>query len=224
MVNQYKEMSKSEAWAITSSAVQRALSEVGYGLKRRPGRGRANTFEAEKNGKTYRISIRTTRGRKFAFPSKNQGKVWKTLVDVDWVAVGAVNDRDNPQHIEVYLFDAAEVRKRFDAAYTARTKAGLVVRDGFGMWVSLDKDTRDLPGSVGTGLGNDFPPIAVYPIEELVLRNKNADTSRSAKGNGAIERKDPATIAEVVDRAKQEISVLAGVDTAAVTLDLRIEY
>jgi hypothetical protein len=42
---------------------------------------------------------------------------WKTLSDVDLVAVASVDDRDNPENIEVYLFPAADVRKAIEAAY-----------------------------------------------------------------------------------------------------------
>ena len=60
-----------------------------------------------------------------------KGTKWKTLSDVDLVAVASVDDRDNPENIEVYLFPAADVRKRFNAAYKARTKGGLKVKDKF---------------------------------------------------------------------------------------------
>jgi hypothetical protein len=83
-----------------------------------------------------------------------KGTKWKTLSDVDLVAVASVDDRDNPENIEVYLFPAADVRKRFNAAYKARTKEGLKVKDKFGMWLKLDKRDRDTSRSVGTGVLN----------------------------------------------------------------------
>ena len=73
MTNQFKDMTTSKAWEITTGAARRALTEAGYSLKRLPGRGRSNVYEAKKDGKNQRVSVRTTRGRRFAFPSKNQG-------------------------------------------------------------------------------------------------------------------------------------------------------
>ena len=177
-----------------------------------------------KRAKSELISVRTTRGRKFAFPSINKGKAWLTLDDVDSVVVAAVNDRKNPETIEVYKFDAAEVRQRFSDAYSARTNAGMSIRDNFGLWVSLDKDNRDLPRSVGTGLGDEHPPIAVYSIDELVASRRGADSSNSKEPRGKSWQTEPSTIAEVLKWTRQQISSLAGVDAEAVKLDLRIEY
>ena len=54
---------------------------------------------------------------------------------------GSAGGRD-PRRIEVYLFDAWEVRQRFNANYAARVGAGLAVKDNFGMWLGLDEDKR----------------------------------------------------------------------------------
>lgn len=224
MKNLYLDLTKSQAWQITAGSATKALAEVGYQLKKMPGRGRSNVYEAKKNGKTERVSVRTTRGRKFAFPSTDKGKAWLTLDDVDVVVVAAVDNREDPRAIQVYKFDAAEVKKRFSDAYTARTKADIVVRDNFGMWVSLDKDNRGIPRSVGTGLGNDFPPIAEYLIADLVKENQIEIERGSPTTSTSAQTVVPNTIAEVVDLAKQRIAALAGVETASVKLELRIEY
>ena len=71
---------------------------------------------------------------------------------VQVVIVAAVDLREAPENVEVYVFPAEEVRKRFDAAYAARTQAGQVVRNNFGMWVGLDQDERGIPASVGSGI------------------------------------------------------------------------
>src|SRR5271169_836389 len=57
----------------------------------------------------------------------------KTLDDVDEVVVAAVDNPGNPKSVQVYQFGAAEVKARFDAAYAARKKAGLNVKNDFGM-------------------------------------------------------------------------------------------
>lgn len=222
MANKFKQMTNSEAWELLASAATRGLEEQGYELKRLPGRGRSNVYTAEIDGKSFRTSIRTTKNRSFAYPSAENGAKWKTLDDADLVVVAAVNSRANPQDVEVYLFDAAEVREQFNAAYSARTDAGLTVRENFGMWLRLDKDDRDIPRSVGTGLGDSHPPIAIYSIDELTSDDNHGSMSMSKHPNSMSS--ELSTIAEVVDWARQRISLLAGVDTDAVKLDLKIQY
>ena len=224
MMNLYKDLSSSRAWQVSVGAATKALIEAGYQLTKLPGRGRSNVYEATRDGKTIRISIRTTKGRKFAFPSTDKGKAWLTLDDVDAVVVAAVNDRHDPTYIQVYKFDAGEVRQRFSDAYAARKNAGMSIRDNFGMWVSLDKDERDIPRSVGTGLGNEFPPIAEYSVGDLLDEgdieiDRNLTTSTTDSGST-----NPSTISDVVAEARRKIAQLAGVETDAVGLDLKIEY
>ena len=165
--------------------------------------------------------------RWFAFPPLKGGTKWKTLDDVDVVIVAAVDDRDDPQRIEVYRFDAVEVRKRFDESYAARIQAGQTVKDNFGMWVNLDKDDRGLPASVDAGLAVVQSPVATYSIEELVGENGSETTVVSDGGGGQSEgetsRHEPHTIAEVMDWARKRIATLSGVRTEAVKLDCRIE-
>lgn len=223
MKNLYKELTNSQAWQVSVGAATKALTETGYQLVKLPGRGRSNVYAATKDGKMIRISIRTTKGRKFAFPSTDEGKAWLTLDDVEVVVVAAVDDRDDPMSIQVYKFDAKEVRQRFGDAYAARKNAGMSIRDNFGMWVSLDRDERNIPRSVGTGLGDEFPPIVEYSIADLVKENR-IEVERGSSTSGTRKRKEePQTIAEVVDWARQHISILAGVDADAVKLDLKIE-
>lgn len=216
MENKYQQLTRSDARHLTLNAAIKTLEDSGRSVKRLPGRGQSSVYEATNNGSVEKISIRTTRGRRFAFPSTNQGKEWLTLDDVDAVVVAAVDDREDPRNIQVYKFDADEVRRRFSSAYSARKKAGMSVRDNFGLWVSLDKDSRDIPRSVGTGLGDDFPPIAEYSIDELIGQGVGGETSAGAD--------EAQTISDVVRLARSQIAVLAGVGEDAVKLDLKIEY
>src|SRR5262245_55946385 len=115
------------------SAALLAAEQQGLTLTKLPGRGKSNVWEGRTNGKSERISIRTSKNRWFAFPPLNRGKKWRTLDDVDVVMVAAVDDSDDPRRAEVYRFDAKEVRRHFDAAYAARASAGHTIKDGFGM-------------------------------------------------------------------------------------------
>ena len=141
------------------------------------------------------------------------------------VIVAAVDDRDDPQNVEVYRFDAEEVRKRFDASYAARIDAGQTVRDAFGMWLNLDEDDRDLPASVGAGLATVYPPIATFPLEKLIAETA-AEPARVPEDGGAVgtpATREPQTIVDVMDWARKRIATLSGVRMEAVKLDCRIE-
>jgi hypothetical protein len=226
MANEFNKMPDQQTWSILVSAAKRALEAQGFTLTRVPGRGRSNVWQIERHGKIQRASIRTTKDRWFAFPPLKRGTKWKTLDDVDVVIVAAVDDREDPRNVEVYLFDAAEVRRRFDANYAARTKAGLIVQDNFGMWVNLDKDNRQLPASVGAGLAAEHKPIAEFSLHDLLA--EGAADAELAPGDAEVSEPEsdslPRTIADVMDWARQRIATLSGVRMDAVKLDLKIEY
>ena len=227
MSNQFKELPSSRTWNILVGAATRALRRAGLEPKRVPGRGRSNIWEVEEGGRHKRVSIRTTQDRWFAFPPRKKATTWKTLDDVDIVIVAAVDDRDDPRIVEVYRFDAEEVRERFNASYAARINAGQTVRDDFGMWLSLDEDDRGLPASVGAGLATAYPPIATFPLEKLLgeINPEPAATPEDgdAAGAGVAAALEPHTIAEVLDWARTHIATLSGVRKEAVKLDCRIE-
>lgn len=227
MSNQFNNMSDSQTWNILVGAATRALEDNGFKPERLPGRGRSNVWEIEENGQRRRVSIRTTKDRWFAFPPLEKGTKWKTLDDVDIVIVAAVDDRDDPRNVEVYRFDAAETRERFDASYAARIEAGQTVRDDFGMWVNLDEDDRGLPAGVGSGLAVAYPPIATFPLEDLIAKHDGEPATTPDKGEsagaGGVVTGEHHTIAEVMDWARKRIATLSGVRAEAVKLDCRIE-
>lgn len=221
MAEQFNDMADSVRWQMLVNAATRALREAGYAPERLPGRGRANVWAIEEGGQPKRVSIRTTRDRWFAFPPLDNGTKWKTLGDVDIVVVAALDDPDEPNSIEVYRFDAAEVRKRFDASYQARIKAGRSEPDNFGMWVGLDVDGRGLPASVGSGLASQHAPIAIYPLDQLIAGNGGEEAGNPENG-GPVEP-GPDTIAEVMKGARERIAMLSGVNVDAVKLSCSIE-
>src|SRR6478609_9458123 len=114
MANRFDEMSDAARWHVLVDAAKNAAQAQGYNLSRVPGRGLSNIWTVEEGGKSQLASIRTTRDRWIAFPPLNGGKNWKTLDDVDLVIVAAVDAKDNPQKVEVYIFPAEDVRKRFN--------------------------------------------------------------------------------------------------------------
>jgi hypothetical protein len=212
-------------------AAKKGAMAQGYTLQRLPGRGLSNIWTITKDGKSQRASIRTTRDRWIAFPPLDKGKKWRTLDEVDVVIVASVDSREEPENVEVYVFPADEVRKRFQAAYIARINDSQKVRDNFGMWVGLDRDERGLAGSVGSGIVDKFKCVAVYAIEDLLSENADKITAAEESAGEAetletAEAAAPrfATIAEVMAWAREQLAEIAGVKLDAVKLDLRIEY
>ena len=212
-------------------AAKSAAEEAGYKLVRRPGRGLSNIYDVTRNDETKTACIRTTRDTHIAFPPLEGGSKWRTLDEVDLVIVATVNDRENPTNVLVYVFPANEVRRRFNAAYAARKENGQVMRDGFGMWVSLGIDDRGLASSVGSGIVEKYKPIAIYSISDLRSTQvadvgDNEDLAKSIEETAVAPAIDsgPRTITDVVEWARRRIAEIAGTRIEAIKLDLRIEY
>ncbi|RXF72869.1 hypothetical protein [Hansschlegelia zhihuaiae] len=217
------------------SAAKKAAESQGYEMKRVPGRGLSNVWNVKKGDKAQVASIRTTRDRWIAFPPLDGGKRWKTLSGVDLVIVAAVDSKEDPRTVDGHIFPADEVRSRFDAAYAARRKDGQTPKDGFGMWVALDRDERGLAASVGSGIGDKYKSVATYSVAELIVGDANVGDEAEAEIDDADETHAVAledhagipaltTISEVVAWARQRISKMSGAPLSAVKLDLKIEY
>jgi len=233
MSNDWNNLAPSaKMYRVLVHAAKTGASEAGFQLTRKPGRGLSNVWDVTKDGSTMAASIRTTRDRWFAFPPLNGGKKWKTLDDVDLVIVAAVNNKENPTKAEVYLFNAQEVRERFDAAYKARAAAGQILKDNFGMWVALDDPNRGLPADTGSGLAKKYKPIATYDIADLMsdptnigIENAEIDTAEIDETSAAeVLAPQLNTIAEVMAWARDRVAQLAGVSIDAVKLDLKVQY
>jgi len=227
MSNQIDMSRNATSWKIMVNAAKKAADEQGHKLTRVPGRGLSNVWNAEKGGKTQLASIRTTRDRWIAFQPLENGKKWKTLDKADLVIVAAVDDKDDPKNIQVYIFPAAEVRQRFDAALKARSEEGHKNKDNYGMWVALDTDQRGIAASVGSGLADKYKPIATYSIESLAaeLPKTTIDDADDAVETETDERgAQPTTIAEVMSWARARVAEFAGVHVDRVKLDLKVEY
>jgi len=232
VTNRLKEMGESAAWHLMVSAALEGAKRLGYSLKRQPGRGLSNTYEMTKDGVTQIASVRTTRDRWIAFPPLEGGAKWKTLDDVDLVLVSAVDDRQNPQNVDVYLFPGDEVRKRFNASYAARMKEGHTVRDNYGMWVMLDKGADDVASQVGHSLAIDYPAIGRFTIDELQEAadpdvRKMADEAplvgeEADRPEVVIEGPKLDTVAEVLSFAREKIAALTGMPVDSIKLDLKM--
>ncbi len=201
------------------------LEKAGYQWQRVQKTGRKRVWALEKDGKTTKAAVRTTQDRWFAFPRK--GDRWKTLDEVgaDAVVVAAVDNPDRPRSIEVYVFPADEVRQRFNANYQARGEAGHAIvtthQGHFGMWIALDRQPAGSASSVGSGLAEDFPAVAVVPI---------AGTGDAESAEQPVVPDRPwgasmpraTTIAEVMVEARRRIAEISGMPFDKVSLELRI--
>jgi hypothetical protein len=224
VTNRLEGLTETAKWHVMVQAAKNGAEAQGYTLNRVPGRGLSNIWTITKDGKSQKACIRTTRDRWFAFPPLDSGKKWKTLSGVEVVIVAAVDSRDEPENVEVYIFPATEVRKRFDAAYAARTKAGQTVRINFGMWIGLDQDGRNIPASVGSGIADSFKPVAVFPLIDLLASSDQADelalvSDELSLGDddGPIvdmENEPPLTIAE----AKRRLALTFNVEPANIKI------
>lgn len=212
-----------DLWKDMVEAAKESLEQKGLRIEKVPGRGRSNiwrAFEGDGDTQGKKVAIRTSKDRWFAFPAEPNG--WKTLDDVDMVVVATVNDRENPTHFEVFHFDQQEVRKRFDYARKFRVGAGNTVRNGYGMWISIDHVDSDLPHAAGSGLGDEHPFVFSSPIEPFLT-----DTVAKGKADSEVEVPDGSndtSIKGVMDRTRTAIAKIAGVDVANVKLELKIDY
>ena len=185
-----------------------------------------------RDGKTRLASVRTTRDRAIAFPPLEGGKKWKTLSAADLVLVSAVDDRFNPQNVDVHLFPGNEVRKRFDASYAARIAARHIVKDNWGMWITLDKGDDQVPSQVGHSLAIDYPRIARFTIDELEAEldpeiRKMADEAplveeEVSAPEAVVEGRRLGTVAEVLAFARKKIANLTGMPAETIKLDLKM--
>jgi hypothetical protein len=228
VTNRLKDMGETASWRLMVNAALAGAKAVGYSMKRQPGRGLSNTYEMTKDGKTQVVSVRTTRDRYIAFPPLDGGKKWKTLDSADLVLVSAVDDPAAPQSVDVYLFPAEEVRRRFDSNYAARIENGHTVRENFGMWVMIDQGDDTIISQVGHSLAVDYPAIAHFSIDELekaVEPSTKALLDESAPEHGeaiATSQSQLNTVADVLTFAREKISELTGMPADVIKLDLKM--
>jgi hypothetical protein len=210
-------------WNELVDTARRGAVDLGYKMERVPKKGLSNIWQMTKGDQSRRVAIRTTRDRWFTFLPLEGGAKWKTLDEVEMVLVAALDSQDKA--IEVYLFTVDEVRKRFDAAYKARKEANHVLNDNFGFWINLDVDKRQTATSVGSGLADDFKPVATYPLGDAVTAPTTSAAATTPEADETpLGEWQPGSIAEAMDWVRHHIARIAGVKTDAVKLDLKVEY
>lgn len=186
------------------------LQKEGWRIERIPGIGKSSVRRIMKNGKSRKISIRTSQDTYIAFPRNKKDSGWGTLSEVDLVLAVSVDERDHPKFAQVHMIEADEMRQRFDRAYKARKAAGYKIPLGRGVWVPLyHPDAPDPVNRVGGGAGLDHPPIARVSLEPKESRSE-VIVPRGESDNG----EKPLTIAE----AKRRLATTLGVDPSSIKI------
>lgn len=195
-MKQYHALSESIRWRMLVEVAKAGIQEAGYTLvSREPGRGLSNVWNATKGKAKFKIAIKTTQDRAIAFPPMNSGKNWKTLDNVDMIAIASTDSKTEPTEVEVHLLKASVVRDNFNLAYKARTKAGQKNKDGYGMWVSMNPVQNEVL-NVGAGFIKNSKPVATYPIEPLLEALNLPDDPAPNE----TENVGPANMQDLVDQ------------------------
>ena len=145
MANVTKTPEKKRIRVALVNAAMSTLEKEGWKIERVRGGGKGRVRRITKGGKSLLASIRTSQDEWIAFPRTLDDTAWATLSEVDVVVAASVDDAKNPRFAQVHFFDAAELRQRFDRAYSARVAAGHQIPKGRGVWVSLYHDEATDP-------------------------------------------------------------------------------
>jgi hypothetical protein len=184
-------------------AVENGLETTGHKVEKL---GR-KIWNITKGNRTQKIAIRTSRDRYIGSPASG-GALHRS--DIAAFAIGAVNSREKPESVEVYLIPRTEILRLWEAHRAARSAAGRVVGPG-PSFIALDK--LDGTDGVGSGLVEEFQPIA-----QIKLGGQSAD--QSAPSGHDVE------VIDGIDRLKRDVVDSAAkwlrLDPARVRIDIRI--
>lgn len=190
-----------------------ALNNAGWTVERIPGAGKASLRRITRNGKSQRVTVRTSQDTWFAFPRDDEDKHWGTLADADLVVVASVDDPDEPKFALVHFIDGDEARDRFDRAYQARKAAGHSIPKKRGVWISLYHNEVEEPvNRVGAGAGLANPPVHKVPLNQNTPKPA-VDGEYDFEEAGAD---DSLTIAE----AKRRLALTYGVAPSNVRITI----
>jgi hypothetical protein len=216
MTNVSKTEEKKRVRRALVNAALATLEKQGWKAARVKGGGMGRVRRITKNGKSQLAVIRTSQDQYLAFPRTDDDSAWTTLSEVDVVVASVVDDRRKPQVALVHIFDAKEMRDRFDRAYAARQKAEYSIPVGRGLWLSLYDEEGTSPTRVGAGAGIVHPPIARVPLGEAASNGTRPPVapptvSSASDGDDSFE---PLTIPQ----AKARLARTLGVDPDAIKI------
>ena len=189
-----------------------ALAKAGWRVERVPGTGKSSVRRITKGSASRLVSIKTTQDQWLAFARTPDDREWATLSEVDDVLIVSVNDRDRPTGAKIHLIPAADLKRRFDRAYSARRAAGHTIPIGRGIWISLyDPEATNPVNLVGAGAGLEpstlIGEVPLWPASHQQLTERSPATPGSSQ-------ELPLTIAE----AKRRLAATLGVDPSCIKI------
>ena len=215
MTNVSKTEEKKRIRRALVNAALSTLENQGWKVERVKGAGMGRVRQITNNGKRQLAVIRTSQDQYLAFPRTDDDSAWTTLSEVDVVVASVVDDRRNPQVALVHIFDAREIRDRFDRAYAARKKAEYSIPVGRGLWLSLYEEEGTSATRVGAGAGLVHPPIARVPLTAVASDGTRPPVAPpSVSSVSGDDENEPLTIAQ----AKARLARTLGVDPNAIKI------
>lgn len=164
--------------------VSQAISQHGSTVTPLSGRGQPKGAILGLTGVwTGRCSVRTTQDRWASIGEDENG--WRTLDDVDWVAVAALDDKRAPSAVDIYFFAVQDFRAAFDEAKAARVKAGQALTRG-GVWVALDKVDSDRATAVASGFKDKALWHVRYPLSPVAAAVEGPPDTQHATGSATL--------------------------------------
>ncbi len=169
--------------------VARAISEHGSAVTPLSGRGQPKGAVLSLKGAwSGRCSVRTTQDRWASIGEDENG--WRTLDDVDWVAVAALDDKRVPSAVDIYFFAVQDFRSAFDEAKAARIQAGQALTRG-GVWVALDKVESGRATAVASGFKDKALWHERYPLSTVGRSGQSGETGERVTATLSIAQAKP---------------------------------
>ena len=198
------------------SAALETLEREGWTVARVTGVGTGRVRRISRKGVSRLAAIRTSQDTWIAFPRSLDDKKWITLSDVDVIVAASVDDPITPKFAQVHMFEADEMRDRFDRAYAARIAAGHSIPLGRGVWVALYQEEGTSPVQrVGAGAGLVHPPLARGPLDAERATEPGMPAAARVEGKDRNGNDgEPLTIAE----AKRRLARSLGVDESSIKI------
>jgi hypothetical protein len=198
-----------------------ALQADGWKVEKVPRSGKGSVRKISRGTETRLVSIRTSQDCWIAFPPKVDGEGWLTLDDVDDVVAASVDDKYNPTCMNVHLIPGSVARSHFDRNLEARRKAGHVVPQGRGIWISLYEKEASAPVNlVGAGLGRLYPPIAVEPLDTSKIADERGEPDGEAREKVATLADDAVVDPLSIPEAKRRLALTLGVPESAIKITI----
>jgi hypothetical protein len=204
---------------------KKALEKDGWRVSKvtgaKKGSGKGSVRLISRGSEIALVSIRTTQDRAIAFPRNPENNGWSTLEDVDYVCAVSVDNAEDPREAWAHFIPQKEMVERFDRAYLARTKAGRVIPNGRGVWLSLYQEENDQPvDRVGAGAGRPehYPPMFKAPLwaEGEAVKAESVSSAPPSVDAEELDDEAPLTIAE----AKRRLAKTFGVDPSCIKISI----